>query len=641
MSESFKIGIPKFISRTSKWTNKRQYGAAPTEGHGRAHGIRRGDARVVGVADRQGRVVLILARYPSREKNLKGLGEPLMVTVMFQESFVLEIQGQQQDFPIIQVLDALSWLEEQTEGWGPPTKIRQGRLATCFRSSSSLSPEYSGQSSVRGPGKVVLTPIAERFFIPHPFQLVLLVFKAGGRGVSATRSGFDRVINKCQQHVSSSALPLTASSARLPVASWAGKMIYLLRAHLPLSTHRLLRQFHGSRALTSRRVSPPSRPHMALTTRRARAALTLRRARLFPNFRLAVLNLVGSLDSPSFGRGPLNFGTLGSTPSTEPASQGFLSAPSTVAPADETPRYREIACDLCGKVVNCYKNSIAPLRSHRNSKNCKKRVERAKRELEIAGAAAAARPPPFGSLSLRPTLEHIPVEVPAQRTTSDPCFLRGRELARSQCCAYSNSRSRSPVQGHRSSSVPADAYLGASTSGNDDEDMVSPPCPGILLDWAAPDRYPWGIHAPMSRMNLIASNDSPLLEIGSMSDPSIAPVLLVGQVVNTLETRSQSAPAHTSYQYPDIVDSFGLMKLIHIHLYHQNNTLYLVTSSISEQDLGSKGPYASKDASNVAMCSTRILGPTDCRLVVVVQVIGVLVRRFWVVESGSFDLDTP
>jgi hypothetical protein len=153
-------------------------------------------------------------------------------------------------------------------------------------------------------------------------------------------------------------------------------------------------------------------------------------------------------------------------------------------------------------------------------------------------------------LSVQPTLAALPVKNPGRCTASNSTLLRGRELVRSQRHACSNSRSRSPARGHRSSSVPADTVQ----------------CPGVRLNWAALDSYPWGIHMGSSPMNVpyrperfTGLGDSTCLWVRSMSCTGSAGVsqlecgpchaVMLGQALYTLETRAQSAPAHIPYQY--------------------------------------------------------------------------------------------
>ncbi|KAK7006882.1 hypothetical protein R3P38DRAFT_3282364 [Favolaschia claudopus] len=196
-----------------------------------------------------------------------------------------------------------------------------------------------------------------------------------------------------------------------------------------------------------------------------------------------------SLDSPSFGHGPA-WTALGTTSLTQQAAPPELPSISTpIAPLDlNEPRpYREIACDLCGRVINCPKKSIGPLQTHRNSNDCKKRVKRnlQQRERDAAAAASSSLLPAAGSTSIQ-----------SQRSSSEICILRGRELARSQRRACSTSRSPSPAHAHRSSSLPADASFSHFTQEiqtRDDEiipPFVSNPCPGFFLEWAAPESYP-------------------------------------------------------------------------------------------------------------------------------------------------------
>ncbi|KAK6971294.1 hypothetical protein R3P38DRAFT_3242750 [Favolaschia claudopus] len=229
-----------------------------------------------------------------------------------------------------------------------------------------------------------------------------------------------------------------------------------------------------------------------------------------------------SLDSPSFGHGPA-WTALGTTSFTQQAAPSQSPSISTqIAPLDlNEPRpYREIACDLCGRVINCPKKSIGPLQTHRNSNDCKRRVKRNLQQRERDAAAAV-------SSSLLPTAETTSLQANIQRSSSEICILRGRELARSQRRARSNSRSRSPAHGPRSSSVPADTSFSRFTheTQTGDEEIipssVPDPCPGFPLEWAAPESYPWGIHASNSRMNLPYRLERfKTTEISSGHDPS-------------------------------------------------------------------------------------------------------------------------
>ncbi|KAK6987811.1 hypothetical protein R3P38DRAFT_3229966 [Favolaschia claudopus] len=216
----------------------------------------------------------------------------------------------------------------------------------------------------------------------------------------------------------------------------------------------------------------------------------------------AYTSLSASLDSPSFGHGAA-WTALGTTllpQQTAPPESPSIS--SQIAPWDfNEPRpYREIPCDLCGRVIHCPKASIGPLRTHRNSNDCKRRVKKAQREREQT-AAAAAREAIVSSLQ---STEHTPSTTP--RSSSDICVLRGWELARSQRRARSNSRSHSLAHGPRSSSLPADTLFSPFTQETGDEEIAAPsltdPCPGFILEWAAPESYPWGIYASNSRMNI-------------------------------------------------------------------------------------------------------------------------------------------
>ncbi|KAJ7140342.1 hypothetical protein C8R46DRAFT_1233789 [Mycena filopes] len=89
-------------------------------------------------------------------------------------------------------------------------------------------------------------------------------------------------------------------------------------------------------------------------------------------------------------------------------------------------------------------------------------------------------------------------------------------------------------------------------------------CPGVFLNWAAPDIYPWGVHT--SRMNLpyrldrfTGEGDLTRLWVRSsactgsagIAQPECASCrsVKVGQTVATLETRAESAPSHTPWAY--------------------------------------------------------------------------------------------
>jgi hypothetical protein len=274
----------------------------------------------------------------------------------------------------------------------------------------------------------------------------------------------------------------------------------------------------------------------------------------FPQF--APNNFVG-LDSPSFGRGLANFNETVVTPSTNTVALDLSTADS---------RYRIVSCTECGKLVKCYPNSNGPLRTHQLSKPCQIRQARNKQQLEMTAAAAAlgsSVSPPSSSLAVQPILAALPIGNPSRCMASDSTFLRGRELARSRRRGRSNSRSRSPTQGHRSSSVPADTYTPELPDTYVPETVA---CPGLHLNWAGLDSYPWGIHMSSNRMNLPyrldrfgGDGDSTRLYVRStrctgsagVAQPQCAPChsVKLGQALYTLETRAQTAPSHTPYQY--------------------------------------------------------------------------------------------
>ncbi|KAJ7740481.1 hypothetical protein DFH07DRAFT_965361 [Mycena maculata] len=101
------------------------------------------------------------------------------------------------------------------------------------------------------------------------------------------------------------------------------------------------------------------------------------------------------------------------------------------------------------------------------------------------------------------------------------------------------------------------------TSIEDTAYVLQSACPEVLLEWASPDGYPWGIHANSSRMNLpyqlerfAGDADTPCLWVRSMTCTGLAGTaqakcapcrsVKVGRI---LETRAQSAAAHNPYQY--------------------------------------------------------------------------------------------
>ncbi|KAK7041117.1 hypothetical protein R3P38DRAFT_3179675 [Favolaschia claudopus] len=184
------------------------------------------------------------------------------------------------------------------------------------------------------------------------------------------------------------------------------------------------------------------------------------------------------------------------------------------------------------------------------------------------GATSISR---SGPPSAQSSLSTLLFENPSFDSPSDLSVLRGRELVRSRRRAYSNSRSRSPAQGHRSSSLPADSSFSATInppiqSPYSGEGFNTSPCPGIILEWATPDRYPWGIHSETSRMNLPFTLDgfatvdgSPRVKIRSCTctgstgiaqpECSACRSVRVGQTLHTLEERSREAPPNIPYQY--------------------------------------------------------------------------------------------
>ncbi|KAJ7021778.1 hypothetical protein C8F04DRAFT_1273273 [Mycena alexandri] len=266
-------------------------------------------------------------------------------------------------------------------------------------------------------------------------------------------------------------------------------------------------------------------------------------------------NAAFALESPSLGPGPPVFST--------PMPMSNLATPDT---SSASARYRTVACDLCGHLVKCYKNSLAPLRVHRESRPCntkKAKNDQAKERAATAAALTALHPQ---TLIPEVALPSLSFAIPTQRTNpSDSVFLRGRELARSQRRACSTSRSRSPNPGQRSSSAPADTYAPLFPSLElEDPAPLPTECPGILLDLAALDAYPWGVH--LTRTNLpyrldhfTGERDLTRLWVRSLecngsagiAQPECAPCrsVRVGQTVATLETRAEAAPSHTPWGY--------------------------------------------------------------------------------------------
>ncbi|KAJ7758390.1 hypothetical protein B0H16DRAFT_1689376 [Mycena metata] len=241
-----------------------------------------------------------------------------------------------------------------------------------------------------------------------------------------------------------------------------------------------------------------------------------------------------TLDSPSFTPGPSAFRLL-------PVISAFF-----LSSATKNPLVRSKPIAILARV-----------------KTKQAQIAQVKERAAAAATLAAYQPQPSPA---EQRLAPLSFGTPVQRSNaSESTFLRGRALARSQRRACSISRSRSADRGHRSSSVPADTYAPEiPVFDNDDLTIPAVGCPGVLLDWAALDMYPWGVHK--SRMNLPYCLDHfagegdltrvcvrSLLCTGSpgVAQPECSSCrsVKVGQTVATLKMRAEFAPSHTPWGY--------------------------------------------------------------------------------------------
>ncbi|KAJ7849681.1 hypothetical protein B0H14DRAFT_3866837 [Mycena olivaceomarginata] len=227
------------------------------------------------------------------------------------------------------------------------------------------------------------------------------------------------------------------------------------------------------------------------------------------------------------------------------ALESLFSAPGPPGHPHSPPPFRHRMCQLRPPFLRATGTGWSPV--HRESRPCNTQKAKNDQAKERAAAAAALTIFQPQLSASRPSLPVLSLETPRQRmNASNSVFLRGWELARSQ---------------RRASDTYAPLYELLEL-----EDVAPLPaeCPGLLLDWAGLDTYPWGVH--LSRMNLpyrldhfTSEGDCTQLWVRSLACTGSAGMaqpectschaVKVGQTLATLETRAETAPSHTPWGY--------------------------------------------------------------------------------------------